>query len=160
MAATSVRRWLAGLLVSAARVGYIDGQLRAASSSNRTVPPHFALSDPSGVQHAPAISSKCRRIRRINLESGVLNCNGLLYCFQHNVQNYANIVLVFIIYSVNYSAKLVKIHCFHWYRFSLLLEGPILRNFSGCTIFRGPPLPSLPLPLGVGALGVGPLESS
>jgi len=41
--------------------------------------------------------------------------------------------------------------------------GPILRIFSGCTIFRGPPLPSLPLTplsLGVGALGVGPLESS
>jgi len=25
-------------------------------------------------------------------------------------------------------------------------SGPILRNFSGCTIFRGPPLPSFPLP--------------
>ena len=25
--------------------------------------------------------------------------------------------------------------------------GLILRNFSGCTIFQGPPLPSFPLPL-------------
>jgi len=36
------------------------------------------------------------------------------------------------------------------------ISRPVLRNFSECTIFRGPPLPpSPPVPL-----GVGPLESS
>jgi len=91
-----------------------------------------------------AVSARCSLVENTDL------------CITYAVTVFAAIIrlyrteAVIVVYTVSYLLLRRSLAYF-----ATLIAGPILRNFSGCTIFRGPPFLSLPSPLL--PLGVGPL---